>query len=30
MIEAINRYVRYRKERKHIRETLRLDSQDFW
>lgn len=30
MSNPINRYVRYRKERKHIRETLRLDSQNFW
>ncbi len=30
MSNPIGRYVKNREERKKIRETLRLDSQDFW
>lgn len=30
MANVWERYVEYRKERKHIRDTLSLDNPDFW
>jgi hypothetical protein len=30
MANVIERFSEYRKERRHIREALRLDNQNFW
>lgn len=30
MVSVIERFSEYRKERKHIRDALRLDNQNFW